>query len=394
MAVAKAECTCKTCGHTFEVRTYKANRREADSFEAWAAENIIECNDCAKARKEAQHAEENAKAAQIANENEYPELQGTEKQIAWANTIREKAMATIEEYYNNSKRDGEMYQYQKQAVISVTLSRVNASWWIDHRGSVEDFRSIMFYLLEGKREIFDHINEVCKSILDGETTLAEAMAEFGTKEEPKEEKSVRPEAVPENRKHNGSVDIKVEEGKVVAIYDRDDTFRAVVKEMEFFWQDAWIRPISEATGTAENVAAELGSRLLAKGFAVRFDTQDLMDRAVNGDYIPMHHRWILNRPEGFFITWGSDDGHYHQAISIPGAKYQRPGVLVPERSWDAIVDFSRKYDYRIGTKAQEKLNKLSGASEEVSPAEVRKPVYNETSVLDSSREVIEDLRDD
>ena len=50
MAIAKATCRCAICGEEFEYRTYRRNRREADSFEAWAAEHITECPDCRQAR--------------------------------------------------------------------------------------------------------------------------------------------------------------------------------------------------------------------------------------------------------------------------------------------------------------------------------------------------------
>jgi hypothetical protein len=50
MAIAKATCTCKTCGETFEKRAEKRNRREADSWEQWAVENFDECPKCYKAR--------------------------------------------------------------------------------------------------------------------------------------------------------------------------------------------------------------------------------------------------------------------------------------------------------------------------------------------------------
>jgi uncharacterized Zn finger protein (UPF0148 family) len=46
MAIARATCTCATCGETFEKRAEKRNRREADSWEQWAVENYDECPKC------------------------------------------------------------------------------------------------------------------------------------------------------------------------------------------------------------------------------------------------------------------------------------------------------------------------------------------------------------
>lgn len=48
MAIARVTLTCSKCGKQFEVTAKKRNRRECDSFEAWAADNIDTCPDCRK----------------------------------------------------------------------------------------------------------------------------------------------------------------------------------------------------------------------------------------------------------------------------------------------------------------------------------------------------------
>lgn len=40
MAKATAECKCATCGREFTVTTFKQNRREATSWENWAASHM------------------------------------------------------------------------------------------------------------------------------------------------------------------------------------------------------------------------------------------------------------------------------------------------------------------------------------------------------------------
>lgn len=56
MAKATATCTCATCGAKFTKTKICYNRRDADSWEAWAAENIDECGACYKARMRAAEA--------------------------------------------------------------------------------------------------------------------------------------------------------------------------------------------------------------------------------------------------------------------------------------------------------------------------------------------------
>jgi len=52
MAKARAICTCKICGTTFEVTKTCSNRRGANSYEEWAKDHFDLCYDCKKLEKE------------------------------------------------------------------------------------------------------------------------------------------------------------------------------------------------------------------------------------------------------------------------------------------------------------------------------------------------------
>lgn len=150
MVKARATCTCKICGATFTRETIKRNRAEADSWEAWAAENIDTCPDCYRAEKKQKEAERVASRSQ-----QLPQLQGSEKQVAWANTIRNKmisenkvAKGIVDGEFQNP--DGSVLTFQqakeiwsvgefspenKKTVDSVIklFTETQAKWFIDHR---------------------------------------------------------------------------------------------------------------------------------------------------------------------------------------------------------------------------------------------------------------------
>lgn len=128
MAIARATCTCGTCGKTFEYRTEKRNRREADQFEAWAVEHITECSDCRKIRL-AEEAEE-ARA-----EKGWPTLTGSEKQVAWANSIRDKQVAALMSHYR--PRPGSEEEYNR-CMLDFVIRHPDARYWIDR----QDFKAI------------------------------------------------------------------------------------------------------------------------------------------------------------------------------------------------------------------------------------------------------------
>lgn len=88
MAKATVTCTCCECGKSFAASKILASRDQANNWEEWAKSNIIECDECKEKARQAEREEANKKAAESAKEFELPELTGSEKQVAWANTIR------------------------------------------------------------------------------------------------------------------------------------------------------------------------------------------------------------------------------------------------------------------------------------------------------------------
>ena len=120
MAKASIEVTCSECGKTYKVEKKCSNRREADEFESWvASQDQHLCSECygkmmAKKRQEERDAE-NKKAAE--NSKDLPPLSGSEKQIAWATTIRAKALE----------------KFKTEFRICVAKQRLESKWWIDHR---------------------------------------------------------------------------------------------------------------------------------------------------------------------------------------------------------------------------------------------------------------------
>lgn len=101
MAKAKVTCRCEACGNTFEHARICRNRREADSYEKWAAENITVCPACYAASKKA--AAKSKLDAYIADnfdaEHPLPEIIGvSEKQIAYAASLRSKFIGELAKY--------------------------------------------------------------------------------------------------------------------------------------------------------------------------------------------------------------------------------------------------------------------------------------------------------
>lgn len=387
MARAMANCACATCGKTFERVMYGNNRRDADGKAAWASEHFTECPDCAEKRVRAEREAENAATAKNASEAGLPQLSGSEKQIAWANTLREKTLARIREI---CKPDGDPeHQASFERFLSWLIeTHDKASWWIDNRNM-------------GTREI------------DALVKAWAASAQDAPEPETPEEAALRKDAeaemtvAPANPTHGGAVEITAAETAVLARYDRDDDFRAVVKGLGYQWdadRRAWRKAIGETTGAASERAAELGNKLLNAGFAVRIADAAIRTAAINADYAPEHLRWItLYTGDGPHKGWlcvrlVRGDDLYDAARKIKGSQYVKPNVAVPVKRWAEALDFADCYDYRISAAAQAAVDAERASVVTVAPAAVKVKEYGERLPEDimatSAPGVLEDLTDE
>lgn len=109
-----------SCGHEGFVRISggKASERE------WKANKMAEheCAECQKRRRESMIKEENKKSQEASKDHSFPALEGSEKQIAWANTIRMK-------FYDFCKANG----FSADKIIA---KETTAKFWIDNRFDV------------------------------------------------------------------------------------------------------------------------------------------------------------------------------------------------------------------------------------------------------------------
>lgn len=133
MAIARAMCRCKSCGTDFEAKATKRNRAEADSWERWASDHINECQECRNQRIVAERQEESAKAAAAAREAGFPNLIGSEKQVAWAETIRRDFIGEWDGFIEDLRKSGSIGIGTAEFFKVWILRRDDAKFWIDHR---------------------------------------------------------------------------------------------------------------------------------------------------------------------------------------------------------------------------------------------------------------------
>lgn len=142
MARAQLKCTCPECGTTHYWQVNCHNRREADSWEEYHAGDTDRlCPECyrkmmAKKREE-ERAEQNKAAAATAAALNLPALTGTEKQVAWATTIRQAALDGA--LLHAAGGTASNLNDKGRALIVAVIAKMpaEAKWWIDNRDDAE-----------------------------------------------------------------------------------------------------------------------------------------------------------------------------------------------------------------------------------------------------------------
>jgi hypothetical protein len=362
-----------TCGHSGVIQLYgKCKDRE------WklAREEEKLCPDCYLVKLEEDRKKQNAEAAQANQSAGFPQLEGTEKQIAWAETIRKNIIDTIQKTIfdriseENKNESPEIYEKYVKSFTALK-SHSAASWWIDNRSIATDIYSL-------------------KTLLDREF---EAIKRVGA-EPPKEIiDAAKAEATvyPEKSISNLVAEITIK-GNILEVYypEKNEILRQIMRGLYFEWVGYWKREINKFNGTVRDRTIETGNKLLAKGFPIRIYDTEIRQHAIMGEYIPECKRWIKSIVSGEFTGWLSiswpyeGTNYYDAARKLPGSKYNRPNVVVPPESFMEILDFAKMYKFSISDKAQEILDNAQQLKEKSLttgikiPKSVRPPKPGET----------------
>jgi len=381
-----------SCGHEGEIQLYgKARDRE------WKLSNEESklCPDCWKKQREEERQKENAKAAEANQEAGLSKLEGSEKQIPWAESIRKQIIEGVEKQIfgrmdeDRIEENPEVYQDFVKAFNSLK-SHSSASWWIDHR----DYNS--YFSLQ--RLLKEELEAVKK---------AEAEPPKAVIEEARAEATV----YPEKRVSDNVAEISIK-GDMLTVFfpERRDSFREVVKDLGFFWDNGWKRKIVTKNGRIEDRAAQTGNKLLAAGFPVRIYDEDIRQRAISGEYEPECKRWVqLREVDGDYKGWLAvnwkerSDNLYKAARKIAGARWSKGSMMVPPENYTEVLDFAEMYGFGVSEKAQEVINAAREIREKALVTGVKEPkvelppepgMMPPVLEVPEGVEILDELRDD
>lgn len=349
--MSKSYFPCADCGT--HVLVIGRNRSDADRLAAWHKAEEHVCDDCRAKRL----AIENAEAADANAASGLPALIGSEKQVAWAETIRAKMLPRIKEFRDlipqrrrnlpdptESAARADAYQAIKRNLdlaeigLDLLLGKTSAAWWIDQRATaIEE-------ILRGmKREI----EAVEAARMTAPTTTAEVEIAAAAEAEA----LLLPAKTPETQT---VADIRLVAGGTVQITfpEKLERFREIVKGFGFQWaQSCWQRILSFKAGDPIDRLAEIAHHLVAAGYLVRLQNEAARTKAIEGSFAPEQRRWITKGTGKFdgwaCITWARTDDFYDVARSLPGSRYSSGAVYVPPGAIEAVAEFAERYGFAM-----------------------------------------------
>lgn len=330
----------RACGHS-EVVNLIGPSKQRD----WRLDNVEPyklCYECYHVELQRRREEANREAAEAAKESGLPALTGTEKQIAWAETLRMQMIALVEEAVYTRVKEEQRWDIRLLEAIEAVKAKTDARWWIDHRHSLSTPELIVLIGREMQAQKIEALAAPREVVVDA---LIEA--------------TIRPE----NPITETVAEIRANENSVEIIFpEKRDDFRELVKHtLHMKWEGKWERKLISRNGTPEDRAAEAGHRLLAAGFPIRIFDAEIREKAISGTYEPECTRWVLARTGGEYdgwlaIMWDREDDYYKAARRLPGSRYSSPVVVVRPEHYEEVLDFARRYGFKVSANAQKVID--------------------------------------
>ena len=362
--MAKHEITF-SCGHT-ETKELYGKSADRERKISWMEKYGL-CSECYK--KQIQEEQKSRKT-----ENGLPDLAGSEKQVAWAEKIRDGVFLDWEKL-------GPQKDPRAEKFVNWLKNQTEARFWIDNREK--------------------SIRELVKEWAENESKIDAVEESKELERAAKEESTV----YPENEQTKDIAEI-CHKGEFVEIKSpKNDIIIDTVRSAGYKWdgeKSRWCMKVTATRGRVEDRIAEIGNILLNVGVPICIYDEELRGRAVRGKFVPQKHQWILKSgDEEVEIYWRTREySLYDEAKRLPYAKYREGTMRVPSRYFEEIREFAKLYDLGVSEEADKLLAKEEKTYKEkmvVVPQKTETETDRKdrlAEILNSSRDILEDLRDE
>lgn len=350
--------TCSKCGEEYRVQLYGPVKTRNWKIDNWSGV----CDSCKESIRQS--------LLEKNKSGEMVELTGSDKQIAWAMKIRanfirfdlESQSMTI---FNHFFRDLAKHYLNSLPTEEVEnkMNELRKSFTTEgNRKKLISAAAEQFFAAKSAHEWIDNRSECIETLISKH--MLDIFLTNDTEDiEKKLEADARAEAVmqPEKPVTETIADISTAKNYIsVSFMERNDNFKKIIRDYGYRWDSPWRKNLSFATGSTDDRVAEIAHALLAAGFPVRVMNPDIRAKILAGDFTQEHTRWISvlsKKPKHFYVSWKYDDNLYKKAKLITGARYFKPGIIVPMNSLDEVLDFAKMYEYKFSPAAEDLIKK-------------------------------------
>lgn len=210
---------------------------------------------------------------------------------------------------------------------------------------------------------------------------------------------------PRNEATRDVAEISVLDGYVEVKSPKNKIIITTVKTAGYRWNNEkfrWRLKLTATRGRGDDRVAEIGNNLLNAGVPICIFDEGVRNNAISGAFEPQKYQWVLKSDDNEFeIFWrGREHSLYDEAKKLPHARYREGTIRVPSRYFAEIREFAELYGLGISEEAEELLKKEEALYKDrivISPEKVAHSTRKGEKlkeILESSRDVLEDLRDE
>lgn len=362
------------------------------------------CEDCYRKHLEEEREKANKKALEKSVEMELPTLEGTEKQVAWANTLRCKILEELSEFregiMNNDTDDIDdirlAFDIKKRKYSEEELKSILLDYLFKFETLFINNVKASYFTNNRSKDLEDYLESEAENIINAEKIRKEKELHLQIIKETTVE--------PKELKFDDVVEIIADKEIIKLSYEKNETFINIVKSLGYEWKNNyWQRAIKETTGSYIDRSAEVANKLLNAGFRVAIPEIEMKEKALNGTYEHECKRWIFHRKDTtkMAANWqGYNDKLYSASKNLKGARWDSPSMIVDAKHFEQIEEFAEMYGFKFTKASRNFLDKYKveyekqmNSIEKVNVKEVEKVAEKNglEDILNSSREVLEDL---
>lgn len=363
------------CGHQGKV--CKGGYSYEYAEETANSEFDYDCPDCRIKELEESRKGDAQKALDEAEKIGLAELVGSEKQVAWALTIRSDLIKDCENIDKVFRKDNiESFRHAKRICNDKQFKRLFD--YLHGHYSDEEKK-----IIKGKTiiQIKNNLIHALSVLLDTETRakfyidnryllsrsvrwgLPVVLNHYAKKTEEelfenimKEEIELESTILPEEF-NDVIVTISTSDEEIMVEMPKDEEARLIVKGFGYHWRDyKWKKRITEFTENTEDRIVELSTELLRNNFGVRLDVNDyekILNKIKNNDFIKETTRWVKRYDDDHLkIMWnGMNYDLYQKARAIKSSTWN-DGIVVPISQYKKVIDFAEIEGFKFSKQVQ------------------------------------------